>query len=61
MNHTTAAELLTAVRAFLREEVLPQLEGFTAYNTRVAANSLAIVARELEHSLELEALDKQAL
>ncbi|MDH4040417.1 MAG: DUF6285 domain-containing protein [Gammaproteobacteria bacterium] len=57
MSETRADELLLAVQAFLRSEVLPQLEGFTAYNTRVAANSLAIVARELQLGPELDALD----
>lgn len=60
MNHTTSSELLSAVTAFLRQDVLPQLEGFTAYNTRIAANSLGIVARELEHGAELAALDAEA-
>ena len=57
MSQTDARELLEAARAFLREEVLPQLDGFTAYTTRVAANSLAIVARELELKPELGQLD----
>lgn len=53
----TAAELLEAVRQFLRQEVLPELEGFKAYNTRVAANALGIVARELELGAGLAELD----
>ena len=57
MSETEAGELLEATRAFLREEVLPQLEGFSAYNTRVAANNLAIVARELSLKPELDRLD----
>ena len=40
MSQTRADELLVAVQDFLRREVLPQLDGFAAYNTRVAANSL---------------------
>jgi hypothetical protein len=59
-GQTDADELLQAARAFLREEVVPQLEGFTAYGTRVAANSLAIVARELELAPRLAALDAEA-
>jgi hypothetical protein len=58
MGETGANELLEAVQAFLRNEVLPRLEGFAAYNTRVAANSLAIVARELQLRPELERLDQ---
>jgi hypothetical protein len=47
-DRATAAELLAGVRAFLRDEVLPQLQGGSAYRCRVAANILAIVGRELE-------------
>ena len=57
MSGTDASELLTATRAFLREELLPELEGFKAYSTRVAANNLAIVARELAQGHELRAID----
>lgn len=58
MSQTAAEELLEATRAFLRHQVLPQLEGFDAYTTRVAANSLAIVARELRLGPELERIDR---
>ncbi len=57
MSQTDANELLEAARAFLRDEVLPQLDGFSAYTTRVAANSLAIVGRELQLKPELDLLD----
>ena len=59
MSATTSAELLAAVRQFLREQVLPELDGFKAYNTRVAANALGIVARELELGAGLDAFDQQ--
>jgi hypothetical protein len=59
MSATTSAELLAAVRNFLREQVLPELDGFKAYNTRVAANALGIVARELELGTAMAALDQQ--
>ncbi|MEZ5573708.1 MAG: DUF6285 domain-containing protein [Halioglobus sp.] len=58
MNSTTPTELLDAVRQFLREQVLPELEGFKAYNTRVAANALGIVAREIELGTRLAAVDQ---
>ena len=45
-DRATADELLTGVAAFLRDEVLPQLGGASAYKCRVAANILAIVQRE---------------
>ena len=57
MSETTANELLTAIRTFLKEEALPQLDGYSAYNTRIAANSLGIVARQLELGPDLEKLD----
>jgi hypothetical protein len=58
MSATSGEEMLEAVRDFLREELLPGLDGFQAYTTRVAANSLAIVARQLALAPELEALDR---
>lgn len=42
-----ALELIEAVRAFLREEAAPHLEGQRGYLARVAANALAIALREL--------------
>ena len=59
MSETTAEELLSAVRQFLREQVLPELQGFKAYNTRVAANALGIVARELELGIDVAELDEK--
>lgn len=56
---TTTQELLHAVRQFLRQDVLPELDGFKAYNTRVAANALGIVAREIEQGAGLAELDAQ--
>ena len=60
MSQTHADELLLAIRTFLRSDLLPQLEGFTAYTTRVAANSLGIVARELQLQPALDSLDETA-
>lgn len=53
-DRATAAELLAGVRAFLRDEALPQLQGASAYKCRVAANILAIVGRELEQGAAAE-------
>jgi aminoglycoside phosphotransferase (APT) family kinase protein len=44
----TASELLDAVSGFLTGEVLPATTGQLAFHARVAANVLAIVAREIE-------------
>jgi len=59
MSATPGVELLEAVRQFLREQVLPELTGFKAYNTRVAANALGIVAREMQMGAGLAELDAQ--
>jgi aminoglycoside phosphotransferase (APT) family kinase protein len=44
----TASELLEAVREYLLGSVMPATSGQLAFHARVAANALAIVARELE-------------
>jgi aminoglycoside phosphotransferase (APT) family kinase protein len=44
----TASELLEAVREYLLGSVLPQTSGQLSFHARVAANALAIAARELE-------------
>ena len=46
-DRPTAVELLTAVREFLELELLPGLEGRRRFHGLVAANVLAIVAREI--------------
>jgi hypothetical protein len=40
-------ELLAAVADFLRDEVLPRLDGRTGFHARVAVNVLEIVQREM--------------
>jgi aminoglycoside phosphotransferase (APT) family kinase protein len=44
----TASELLDAVREYLTGHVMPGTSGQLAFHARVAANALAIVARELQ-------------
>jgi len=46
-DRPTACELLDAVRQFLEAQVVPMLAGARQFHARVAANVLAIVAREL--------------
>jgi hypothetical protein len=48
MDQPSALELVTAVREFIEKHAMPELQGRTAFHARVAANALAIVARELE-------------
>jgi len=59
VSGTEGVELLEAVRQFLRQEVMPELDGFKAYNTRVAANALGIVVREMAMGAGLAELDAQ--
>jgi hypothetical protein len=49
-----AAQLLAAIRSFLTESAMPQLEGHAAFHARVAANVLDILQRELELSPQFE-------
>jgi hypothetical protein len=44
-----ATELIETVREFLHEKLLPTMTGHAAFETRIAANLLAIALRELEH------------
>lgn len=47
-DRPTAVELLRAVERFLEAQVVAALEGPARFNARVAANVVAIVAREIE-------------
>jgi len=47
-DRPTAGELLASVERFLRDDVIPGLEGHLRFQARVAANVVAIVAREWE-------------
>ena len=48
MDQPSMRALVEAVRNFLETRAMPELEGHTAFHARVAANALAIVARELD-------------
>lgn len=47
-DQPTAEALLRAVELFLERDVVPRLEGVPKYHARVAANVVAMLARELE-------------
>ena len=47
-DEPTPPEVLSAVAALLRETVMPQLGGHTAFLVRVAANALDLVRRQVE-------------
>ena len=55
----TPPELLHAVAAFLRDDILPQLEGAAAFQLRVAANAIDLVRREITAPAQ-EAADERA-
>lgn len=57
----TAAELVEAVQTFLRDEVMPVTEGRVQFLTRVSANVLGIVGRELELGPDQEAAHRRGL
>ncbi len=47
-DRPTPVELLRAVERFLQKDVVPALSGPQRYQARVAANVVAVVAREIE-------------
>lgn len=47
-DRPTKGELLEAVRRFIADELMPELDGVRRFHARVAANALGIVAREIE-------------
>ena len=61
MDQPSTAELVTAVREFIEKHAIPQLSGRTAFHGRVAANALAIVARELEQGPAALAAETESL
>lgn len=54
-------ELVEAVRDFLEQKAIPELKGHTAFHARVAANALAIVARQLEQGAQADAAELERL
>ncbi len=51
-DRPTADELLAAIERFLRDDVMPNIEGARSFHARVAANAIAIVRRELSRQDE---------
>ncbi|MEL7043559.1 MAG: DUF6285 domain-containing protein [Pseudomonadota bacterium] len=56
---TPAATLLRALADYLREDVQGVLEGYTAYQNRVARNLLALLEREARYAGVKHDLDAQ--
>ncbi len=47
LDRPSAEDLLKAVVRFMRDELMPSLQGAAAFKTRVAANALELVGREI--------------
>ena len=60
-DRPTAVELLEAVREFLGQDVMPAVEGWVRFHTRVAVNALGMLERELRLGPELAAADRARL
>jgi hypothetical protein len=61
MDQPSMRELVEAVREFLERKAMPELTGQNAFHARVAANALAIVARQLEKGAQAEAAELERL
>lgn len=61
MDQPSAQELVAAVREFIEKHAMPELQGRTAFHARVAANALAIVARQLEQAAPAEGAEQERL
>jgi len=61
MDQPSMRELVEAVREFLEQKAMPELKGHNAFHARVAANALAIVARQLEQGPQAEAAELERL
>jgi hypothetical protein len=57
----TKLEMIEAVKAFLEEKAMPELEGHTAFHARVAANVLGILTREYEQGPQNDAEERDRL
>jgi hypothetical protein len=60
-DHPHPAEIIAAVARFLKSDVIPELSGRTAFNTRVAANALEMMTRQLETQPAAEAAELESL
>jgi hypothetical protein len=60
-RYPSAAQLAEAVEGFLRDELMPTLEGRAQFQTLVAANVMAILVRELTDGPQAAADHAEAL
>ncbi|WP_420561718.1 DUF6285 domain-containing protein [Tepidicaulis sp.] len=56
-----SSEIVEVVSEFMRQHVLPQLQGHTAFHALVAANALDIVKRELAIAPQANEAEKARL
>jgi hypothetical protein len=54
-------EILTAVAKFMRETAMPELSGRSAFLTRVAANAVDLVRRQIEQAPAADAAEAASL
>lgn len=55
----SATSLLNGVTNYLKDELIPKLDPYTAYTTRVAINSLKIAARDFQSGDKIAELDER--
>ncbi len=55
LDHPCGPDILDAVARLLREQLVPQLQGSAAFQARVAANAVDLVAREMRQGPAAEA------
>ncbi|MCC6920577.1 MAG: hypothetical protein IT548_15375 [Alphaproteobacteria bacterium] len=60
-DEPTPIELLDAVITYLRDELMPELSGRSAFLTRVSANACDIVRRHLENAAGYDAAEMARL
>ncbi|GAB5415222.1 MAG: hypothetical protein Cons2KO_28250 [Congregibacter sp.] len=56
---TSTQTLLKAIRAFMRDDIAPELSGINAYKQRIALNVLATIERDIRGQPALQQLDTQ--
>jgi hypothetical protein len=60
-DRPTADEMLEAVEEFLREKIMPEVSGHLNFHSRVAANVIASVRREIAEAPAAEAAQRERL
>ncbi len=61
LDQPTGAEVLEAVARYLRETLLPKLPADAVFHTRVAANAVDMVRRQLEQGAAFEQAELERL